>query len=816
MLLFLSLSLSLAFTLHLSVMRKDAHNCRNNNMTIRALDASSIRQLCAGQVLSTLSGVIKELVENSLDAGASKIEVYFESFGLDKISVADDGSGISIEEDVTRGDKECLLLAKRATSKRRGLTETSTLSNSTQTDSLGFRGEALHSLAQLAVVHIHTKTERDQRPLHVTYDSATNAASVSVDEGSVSLGSSGTVVTVTELFARYPVRRHDYLRCKKKQLNDAVALLKQYSLSRPDVRVICQHRPSSVDATVTLCSTSGSGDVHRSLAEAYGGRLVGNMQHVSWDLDANGICCIRATGYISCVGSGRATSDLQVMSLDGRLVEIPRVAKALQDTFAEHHPNAASRVAAAFFLQMHTGGRLEYDVNLTPDKRKILLAAEDSIIEAVRRECDKLFRLNSESIEVPTTMSRLSSSSHKADNARYQATMTPVSSTSPSLLVIKTPSSDSVKKRGRDAEELDRSSTSWSASCSVKGSDCSPNEVVGKKLLLDEDVEQEQCTISAQEAHTGSASFAEILDENNEMNISCRVGEVVTDASVIYSQRRRESYFKALFPSEEELAVLELQPSIPAETTPSRKDTRTSMKKTQLSKSMAAQTADDLSQTLCKSSFTAMQVHGQFNHGFILTTLGDDMYIIDQHASDEKYNYEQLVAKYNARPQPLVKPVRIAMEAREAELALEHKAELRGHGFLIQPCPALQADSDGCTAAVLVCSVPVLPYDTVTPQDVCELTQQLLQYGSIVRPLRSVWHSMATKACRSSIMIGTVLSDGTMRDIVDHLSTMDQPWNCPHGRPTLRHIGHVSKIKEGSRPPRQEPTHQKDDDDVAL
>ena len=79
------------------------------------------------------------------------------------------------------------------------------------------------------------------------------------------------------------------------------------------------------------------------------------------------------------------------------------------------------------------------------------------------------------------------------------------------------------------------------------------------------------------------------------------------------------------------------------------------------------------------------------------------------------------------------------------------------------------------------------------PQDVRDLTQQLVLYGSaMVRPLRSVWHSMATKACRSSIMIGTVLNESTQRMIVDHLGTMEQPWNCPHGRPTLRHIGLLS------------------------
>jgi DNA mismatch repair ATPase MutL len=87
-----------------------------------------------------------------------------------------------------------------------------------------------------------------------------------------------------------------------------------------------------------------------------------------------------------------------------------------------------------------------------------------------------------------------------------------------------------------------------------------------------------------------------------------------------------------------------------------------------------------------------------------------------------------------------------------------------------------------------VSALPVLPYETVKADDVLELTHQLRNHGSITVPLRAVWHSLATKACRTSVMIGKPLDAAQMQRIVRNMSTMEHPWNCPHGRPTMRHI----------------------------
>ena len=184
-----------------------------------------------------------------------------------------------------------------------------------------------------------------------------------------------------------------------------------------------------------------------------------------------------------------------------------------------------------------------------------------------------------------------------------------------------------------------------------------------------------------------------------------------------------------------------------------------------------------------KSDFARMEVLGQFNMGFIIARLGDDLYILDQHACDEKYRYETLQRSTNIGTQPLVVPQDMELEAPD-EMVVEQNLEIfRNSGF------ELKVDMSGppCKRVKLV----ALPYSKGTvfgAADVHEMLCLLRENpGVACRPSR-VSAMFASRACRSAIMIGKSLTRGMMRQVVDHMGTMDQPWNCPHGRPTMRHL----------------------------
>ena len=210
------------------------------------------------------------------------------------------------------------------------------------------------------------------------------------------------------------------------------------------------------------------------------------------------------------------------------------------------------------------------------------------------------------------------------------------------------------------------------------------------------------------------------------------------------------------------------------------------------------QAEEKLSLTISKADFAKMKIVGQFNLGFILATrasgsnsedgvmTADDMFIIDQHASDEKYNFERLQATTIVQSQRLVRPKILDLTALEEEIVMENLAALETNGFIVT------VDESGESPVGNRCQLVSLPLSRETAfslTDLEELIALLAEHppGTVPRPGK-VRKMFAMRACRSSIMIGKTLTHKQMGKVVTHLGELDKPWNCPHGRPTMRHL----------------------------
>lgn len=226
----------------------------------------------------------------------------------------------------------------------------------------------------------------------------------------------------------------------------------------------------------------------------------------------------------------------------------------------------------------------------------------------------------------------------------------------------------------------------------------------------------------------------------------------------------------------------------------------------------AAKSAEErLSLTVSKSDFDQMRIVGQFNLGFILALRparnegghsSDELFIVDQHAADEKYNFERLSTNTIVQNQRLVHPKLLELTAVEEETVLEHSDVLAQNGF------QLDVDTSGEAPVGRRCKVVSLPMSkevTFTIRDLEELIA-LLNEGStddttmasesVVRPSK-VRKMLAMRACRSSIMVGRNLTNNQMTKVVRHMGEMDKPWNCPHGRPTMRHLFSMEGWQDG-------------------
>lgn len=216
--------------------------------------------------------------------------------------------------------------------------------------------------------------------------------------------------------------------------------------------------------------------------------------------------------------------------------------------------------------------------------------------------------------------------------------------------------------------------------------------------------------------------------------------------------------------------------------------------------------------SLSKSEFVNMRVIGQFNFGFVLAatkvqakaTSAPDLFIVDQHASDEKYNFENFESTLSITSQPLAHPQRIELTAVEEELISRHSDVLLKNGFKVALGNAGITGNDSQQRLVGLPSLGGVLYDKSDFQDLLNILNESNSANvghrfSLPRPAKTR-KILAMKACRSSIMIGKSLSRGQMKQIIFQLGQIDKPWHCPHGRPTIKYLSSLSKChqwKEG-------------------
>ena len=229
-----------------------------------------------------------------------------------------------------------------------------------------------------------------------------------------------------------------------------------------------------------------------------------------------------------------------------------------------------------------------------------------------------------------------------------------------------------------------------------------------------------------------------------------------------------------------------------------------------LSKMEDGQTAEaELSRNLSREDFLKMELVGQFNLGFLLTRLGDDLFIVDQHAADEKCTFERLEKAGLLERQAMVVPQPLELTAAEEELLLENMDTFTDSGFefsvVSEEALNNEDDSDGGgkrrrRSRVSLTKVPHYRGWVFGKDDVDELLFMLssgdVSCGGDRRSLRPsrVRSMLASRACRSSVMVGTALSRAQMRRLLVRMAATEQPWNCPHGRPTMRHLVNLNLI----------------------
>jgi DNA mismatch repair protein MutL len=315
---------------------------------VRLLDSHTVNQIAAGEVVERPASVVKELVENALDAGATKIQIDLVDSGKTLIRVSDDGCGMTSEDAGSA-------LQRHATSK---ITSADDLLG---VRTLGFRGEALPSIASVSRMTLATAPEDGLR-----YEVRVEGGEIQ-PQGATS-GPRGTVVTVEDLFFNTPARLK-FLKSDTTELGQAMDHVSRYAIAYPHVAFTMTHNGQ------LAIQTTGSGDRQEALAAVWGRDLAKALAPV--ELEAAGL---KLAGFISPPYVTKPTRAFQFLFVNGRPVRTRTLTAALDQAYRDITPERRFPIVAL----MIEADPAKIDVNVSPTKSEVKFQSEGSAFDAIR------------------------------------------------------------------------------------------------------------------------------------------------------------------------------------------------------------------------------------------------------------------------------------------------------------------------------------------------------------------------------------------------------------------------------------------------
>lgn len=315
---------------------------------VQLLDTNTANQIAAGEVVEKPASVVKELVENALDAGADKVEVTIFAGGTEYIRVVDNGSGMT-EENAK------LAVLRHATSK------ITTAEDLMSLNTLGFRGEALPSIASVSNFTLLTRPESEEFATSIRIDGGENM------ECSSAGGNAGTTIIVENLFFNVPARRK-FLKTVATEGRYISELLTKLALSRPDVRFKLTNNDKEV------LSTPGDGDLTSTIRSLYGKNVAEELLAVDFKDEK-----IKISGYIGKPTLLKGTRQWQTLFVNGRMIGNKMIAKAIDHAYQSQIPKSGF----PFVVLNITVDTASIDVNVHPQKSEIKFSDESTVYKAM-------------------------------------------------------------------------------------------------------------------------------------------------------------------------------------------------------------------------------------------------------------------------------------------------------------------------------------------------------------------------------------------------------------------------------------------------
>lgn len=653
---------------------------------ITVLDQDTINRISAGEVIERPSSVVKELVENAIDAGATAITVEIKEGGLSFVRITDNGSGI--EKDDIR-----TAFYPHATSKIKNANDLDAIA------SLGFRGEALASIAAVCRVELITKTK----------DSILGTSYVIEGGQEISTGeigaADGTTFVVKDIFFNTPARRK-FLKSAQTEGIYIGELVERIALSRPDISF------RFISNSQTKLFTPGNGKQKDVIYSVFGREIQKNTVPVKHVLPSLSI-----TGYAGKPVINRANRAFEIFFINGRYVKCTLVYKAIEEAYRPYmmqhkHPFCVLNIDIPADL---------IDVNVHPSKLELRFRQEENLFREIVTAVSSAVKGGE--LIVDATGGKSTPESFKEQER----------SSSPAY------SEPFEKKRTPVNPYLKGSSSSY---------------VADRRLTYDDAPVKDTVPVST----PSSIPVAPASLDNSGYDVKLPVFQPIKPPASEDPAKEVEAMISVDKPSENDTTVSSFMPQ-PIE--PPSDDAEPAKNR-----------------FLTGSARAKHRVLGQVFKTYWVVEYDHKMYMIDQHAAHEKIIYEKLMKSFsekNASSQLLMPSIMLQLTERQRAILNENMSVFTGLGYEIEDLGALGV------------SIQAVPADLLSINKTELLIEMIddLGEGGRVAVNRSLNAKIATMACKAAVKGNTVISQREAEEIIDKLLELDNPYACPHGRPTI-------------------------------
>ncbi len=755
------------------------------------LDELTINKIAAGEVIERPASVVKELVENSIDAGANKINIETKNGGITYIRITDNGKGF-LPDDME------MAFERHATSKIREAADLETVT------SMGFRGEALASIAAISHVELISKTADNEIGKKVEVKGGNI---INVEDAGCPVG---TTITVTDLFYNTPVR-YKFLKKDFTEAGYIEDVITRIALVHPEISI------KLVNSGKVILQTSGNGDMKSVIYSVYGKDVAENIIDINYEYED-----IKVTGVIGKPVIARSNRSNQLFFVNKRYIKD----KVLTSAAEQGYKGLLTIGKYGFVVLNLEMNPQKVDVNVHPAKLEVRFEDENKVFKAIyhaikdsllkedlvpdrtKIELDKqmqehnAWKLNTPVTNFPNSNSFNTEVKEKIDNLENFASA-PIHE--PSVLNTNSTNVDNLEKETQVESKNEDKQEILVRENPIEKNDLEEKEEAKEhkrgglfglfnRKKEEEELEEEKPDDTQNfiaQIYNNKNGITDLLNNTNSASDAVSQETKRIDINEINEKIQKMDELKVdpNYKDFDEMYALTFGRPKKEEKKIEEEDSEYKIKTDEL------KTTENISifDKLPESKVPEYKFIGIAFSTYIIIEMNSEIYIIDQHAAHERIMYEQIKANYysdtNKDSQLMLLPDIINLSHKDMQIAKDNMEIFEKAGFVLE---------EFGENTIKLSGVPTVCLDLDNKELFLETLDEI---NTVARTAKQEIEEkfIATVACKAAVKANMALTKEEVDSLMKKLLTLQNPFTCPHGRPTAIRMTKTDIEKKFSR-----------------